>query len=299
MAAHVPDATVNVPHRVRWAVLTAAFSVLALVVASCGSPGATTPTPSGSTLGIGGGLSTAQVEALARSVSAGVGFPVTGGAVSGINVSGIGRATAKPDLAVLSLGVEGFAPTVADARRIAAEAMNGVLRVLRQGGVAEKDIETQFFNIQPEYTFEEVVSREGRRTERRLLGYRVTNAVSVKVRALDTVGTLIDGAAEAAGDAVRLNGLSFTLENGKALEEQARTLAVRDALAKAQLFAREAGARAGKLVSIMEVSGPQFAKADVAVERFAAAAGAPEAPTPIAPGELDVTVVVQAVFAVE
>ena len=72
-------------------------------------------------------------------------------------MTGVGEATIEPDMAVLSLGVEAFTETVAEARDTAAVAMNGLIALLRDQGVEDRDIQTQFFNIQPEYTFDQVV----------------------------------------------------------------------------------------------------------------------------------------------
>ena len=257
---------------------------LALVAAACGSDDDDN--------GVGGlalsGLTANQLESLAAQAQ---GF-FPGGFVqgSGINVTGRGQVTAVPDLAVLSLGVEATADTVAEARDIAATAMSAIADVLEEQGVAERDIQTQFFSIQPEYSFTE-------RT-RVLEGFRVVNTLTVKVRDLDNIGPIIDGAAEAGGDVTRINSISFTLENGAELEDEARALAIQDAVAKAQQFADETGVTLGKLQFITETTAPRFAQ----VPRLEAAVfdqGIALPPTPISVGETQVTVTVQASYAID
>ena len=74
----------------------------------------------------------------------------------GIWVTGRGEASAEPNLAVLNLGVEAFARTVAEARTDAASAMGRILEVVNSRGIADRDIQTRFFNINARYTTKEI-----------------------------------------------------------------------------------------------------------------------------------------------
>ena len=217
---------------------------------------------------------------------------------SGIWVTGLGEVTITPDLALLSLGVEAQEATVAQAQDQAARAMDAVVKVLRDSGVAPGDIQTRFFNIQPEYTFEEVRGLDRRSTRRVLVGYRVTNTVTVKVRDLESVGSLVDQVAKAGGDLVRVNSISFTLDDATSAQREAREKAVQDALEKAQQFATLTGVSVGDLMFISEGGGGVPAIRNLAAARVLAEA-APVPTTPISPGELEVRVVVQAVFGIE
>ena len=210
---------------------------------------------------------------------------------SGIWVGGSGKVVVTPDLALLSLGVEARAATVQEARDDAATAMDRVMAVLTGSGIEEKDIRTQFFNIQPEYTWNETTRKQ------EIVGYRVTNTVSVKVRDLEGVGTLIDQVADAGGDLVRVSNISFTVENPEQYAAQAREAAVQDVMAKAQQFAGLTGVTLGKLVYIAESGGntPVVQYAEARAD-FAAATAAP--PTPVSPGETGITITVQAVFSI-
>ena len=266
---------------VRSGLVVAGLAALALVAAACAGDG----TAGGAT----GGLNAAQIESLARSL--GVSTSILGGN-TGIHVTGAGTASATPDIAVLSLGVEGQARTVAEANAIAADAIAAVLAVLRGSGVDDDDMKTQQFSIQPQYSFDR---NTGIQT---LTGYRVTNSLVVTLRDLDSVGSIIDAVAAAGGDATRINSIGFRVEDGVALEAEARRLALEDAVAKADLFAEATGVTRGKLVFITEQSFQQFARAESAVALdggFAASA----APTEILAGEFDVRVNVQAVFAID
>ncbi|MDO8531090.1 MAG: SIMPL domain-containing protein [Dehalococcoidia bacterium] len=210
----------------------------------------------------------------------------------GISVGGEGRVAVAPDVAVLRLGVEADAPTVADASAKAAAAMDGIMSALKRSGVAEKDIRTQNFNITQLTRYDDKQQRQI------VLGYRVSNQVSAQLRDLSKVGAAIDDAAKAGGDLTRVQGISFQVSNPTAAVTQARDQALKDALGKAQQIAKALNVKVGKPISISESGGavPVIEKsfdARSAAPAFAAAA------TPISPGESEVRTSVYIVFAIE
>ena len=220
---------------------------------------------------------------------------------AGIWVSGQGKMTLEPDLALLNLGVEATAETVAEARGEASEAMDAIVAALRGHNVADKDIQTRFFNISPQYEWMEVIDNGMLSSKQVLVGYRVSNSASVKIRDMDSVGVIIDDTAGAGGDATRINGISFTVEDTSGLMVELREEAVADALAKADQFARLTGVGLGSLVYISESNGsqPQIrAFEDAAVRSMALSVAAP-APTSVSGGELEISMFVQAVFAIQ
>ena len=237
--------------------------------------------------------------------------PYTG--PSGIWVSGSGKASGAPDVAILSLGVESLEDTAAAARTNAATAMNRVTRALKAAGIADSDIQTRYFNISPRYQSVEVercdsgdgdiegkLGETAKKScytvwESRLIGYSVSNQASVKIRNLASVGTIIDKASDAAGNLVRINGISFSIEDPQALQDEARADAVADMKRRAELLAELSGVKLGRLVYITEGASyvppqPLYGRAEAA---FAASL---DAATSISPGELDVSVTVQGVF---
>ena len=209
----------------------------------------------------------------------------------GISVSGRGEVTTVPDLAVLNAGVEARADTVELARARAAQAMEQIMQVLEERAIEDRDIQTRFFNISPEYTFDRETGRQ------QLVGFRVNNQLSVRIRDLENLGVIVDGVAEAGGDLVRIQGINFAVEETEALETEAREAAINDLLRKAQQFAELTGVTLGSPIFLSESGGFVSRSVDVAVAAFAEAAPQPE--TPISAGELTVTVSVQGVFAIE
>ena len=207
-----------------------------------------------------------------------------------IHVTGSGSVVGEPDMATLNLGVSVEKKTVAEAREAAAVAMTAVIASLKANDIAEKDIQTERFNIQPQYDYTE--------NGRVLRGYRVNNTLRAKVRALENLSDVIDDAAGAGGDIIVVNSVQFMIENPTPLQTQARSLAVKNAASKAQTLAEAGGVTLGKPITITETShaaGPRIAYAEEADFADDSARSA----TPIEAGELTVTVNITIVYAIE
>ena len=226
------------------------------------------------------------------------GYAYNAGSFStGIVVSGVGMKAVQPDIAKVYLGVEAREKTVAAAREAAAQAMSRVRDALKGLGVAEKDIVTTSFTIQPETIWVEVSDSLGKRGEPRIIGYVVQNQVEITVRKLDDVGKVVDTAAEKGGDLIRVNSINFTLADPNTQAVAMRELAAKDARAKAEIYARAMGVNLGQLAFLSEVSSSSpVVQKDYAGARAALAEAA--APTPITPGEIDLATTITAVFAI-
>ena len=263
---------------------------LAVFGVACGN-GSSTSTPSlqGGTFGVGG-------ELAALVGSSNLGYTGYGDNRSGIWVTGMGSVVVEPDLAVLNLGVEARGKTVEEARGQAASAMDRIMGALQAHGIAETDIQTRHFSIQPEYVYKEIIEEGSRYSKRELVGYIVNSTVRVKIRDLEDVGPTIDDTVQAGGDLTRIDGVSITVDDTAAYTIQAREMAILDAIAKARQFAAVAGVQMGPLVFIGETSAPSPVARTVVA--FALPEAAP-APTSFSGGELEVQVTVQAVFAVQ
>jgi len=208
----------------------------------------------------------------------------------GIWVSGTGKVSAVPDVAILRLGIQAQAATVAEARSQAAGAMEQVTEALDDSGVKDEDIQTQHFSIQ------RVTRWDNERNQEIVLGYRVTNMVTAKIRDMENVGTIIDTVAVAGGDYTRVDSISFSVDDPSGYQREARQKAVADAEAKAGEIAGYAGVTLGKPVYITEstyVPSPIYRQDMVEM-----AAGEPKVETPISPGELEISVNVQMAYAI-
>ena len=204
---------------------------------------------------------------------------------TGIWVIGEGRVSVEPDIAILNLGVEFQAPTVAEAQSEATKAMEAVIRELKAHGISDKDIKTQQYTISPVKRWHE--------NEEILLGYLVANMVSVKLRNVDATGIVIDAVAAAGGDAIRINSVGFTIDDPKEYFKEARQKAMADALEKAEQLADLADIILGDPVYISEGSSYIPRTYDVRMEAVPAPA------TPISIGEMEISLTVQVVYEID
>ena len=207
----------------------------------------------------------------------------------GIWVTGQGKVTAVPDIATLRLGIEAEEASVAEAQAQAAEAMDSVMTALTENGVAEKDIQTQYFSIRRITKWDRVKEEEV------VTGYRVTNMVTAKIRDIDKIGTIIDAVAEAGGDLTRIDSIGFSVDDPSDYYDEARQEAMAEARHKAEQLAELAGVTLGKPTYISEgIQVPPVTRGVVVVEE--AIEAAPE--TPISPGELEISLSVQVIYAI-
>jgi len=208
----------------------------------------------------------------------------------GIWVTGTGKVTVVPDVASISLGIESQEASVAAAQVKAAEVMNQVTSALTDHGVAKKDIQTQHFSIS------QVTRWDDEKKQEIVIGYRVTNIVVAKIRTLDRVGETIDAVAEAGGDLTRINSLNFSVDDSSVYYEEARKKAMEQAEVAAKQLANLGRVSLGKPTYISEsiYAPPPIIRA--AME--AAPAPMPAAPTPISPGEMEISLNVQVIYAI-
>ena len=202
----------------------------------------------------------------------------------GITVSGEGRVAGTPDTLTLTIGISLNRDTVSHASEDAARLATEHIDALKAEGIEEADIQTANYSIHPEY--------DHRNDTRRLIGYRVSNEVRVKIRDLDRAGEIIGRATSQGGNEVVVQGLGFSLEDNDLLVVSAREAAWQDAHSKAEQLARLAGVTLGPPTAISET----FA-APPPMQRIAyAEAAMGSASAPIQAGELDVGVTIQVTF---
>lgn len=205
-----------------------------------------------------------------------------------IAIGGEGKVTAVPDIAQISLGVQTEKANVADAQKENTEKMNKIIEELKKLGVDKKDIQTQSYNIYPQYDWS---------TNRQILrGYQVSQNVSVKIRDLEKVGSVLEKSATLGANQV--GSLSFTIDEPEKLRQEAREKALANAKEKAAALAKVAEVKLGKLVSFSESSisptpYPLYKSMDMAVG-MAESAPAPQ----IEAGSQDIVVDVNVVYEV-
>lgn len=203
-------------------------------------------------------------------------------------VVGEGMVRMEPDVARATIGVDVMRSSVREASSENRAIVEAVMDALQEQGIAPEDMQTSGFSV-----FAERFGPEGPLPENETL-YRVTNSISVTIRELDTVGAVLDAAVEAGAN--NIYGVEFGLEETDEAEAEARRMAVENAVEQANQLAEYAGVSLGEIVSISQVigAGTPFLGGQ---ERFAAGMGGGGG-TPIVPGQIEVSALVQITYAI-
>jgi uncharacterized protein len=242
----------------------------------------------------------------------------------GISVSGEGIVKVTPDIATLDLSVIAEALTVADAQAQVSTAMNQVTSALTSNGVAQKDIQTQNYTIQqitapvpPPVTVMPYNSSSGTSssggfitpilppiittitppittTPSLVIQYRVSNTIVVTIRTINDTGSLIDAVVSAGGNLISIEGVTLSVDQPDQYYTQARQLAMTDASNKASQLAKAAGVTLGSAISISENDSPP-----IYPQVFSTANVAASPATSINPGETNITIDVQILYAIK
>lgn len=211
-----------------------------------------------------------------------------------IVVSGQGSAELAPDMAVLQMMVTREAATARAALDANSSAMAQVIKALRDEGIAERDIQTANFSIQPRYTYPSPKA-QGENQVPRIVGYTVRNGLSVRVRDLGKLGAVMD---QSVTLGVNEGGnLLFTNDDPSAAIEQARIAAVQEATGKATTLARAAGVKLGRVLEISEQSYNPPPMPMMRAEMMMAKSA--DAAVPVAAGENSYQVIVNLSYAIE
>ena len=216
----------------------------------------------------------------------------SGSQTSGIWVGGTGTVTVTPDIAVLQVGVEAQEKTVAEAQAATAAAMDRVMAALTGNGIEEKDIQTQRFRI------DQRTSRDSFSDTETITGYRITNTVTAKIRDIDKTGSIVDAAVKAGGDLVRIDGLSFTVEDPTAYYDEAREKATADAKDKAEKLADQNGVKLGEPTYIAENIYTSSHYGGISYGLEAPVPAPVVIQTPVSPGETEITLTVTVAYAI-
>lgn len=185
-----------------------------------------------------------------------------------VTVTGEATVAVAPDAAVIRIGVSTQGKTAAEASSANSQKMAAVLGAIKDAGVAERDVQTAALSLQPQYES----TKPG---APRLIGFQVSNQVTVKIRDIKAMPGVLDRAISAGAN--EMSGIDFVVSEESKLLDQARGKAIADARRKAELYAEAAGGHVGRVVSITEEGAPSPPRPMVAAMR----AGA----VPVAPGE--------------
>ncbi|MFA6266296.1 MAG: SIMPL domain-containing protein [Pseudolabrys sp.] len=160
-----------------------------------------------------------------------------------ITVTGEANVAVVPDTVIIRLGVTSQAKTAREASDANAKQMTTVLGVIKESGIADRDVQTSRLSLQPQYD-------PNKAGLARLLGFQVTNQVTIRIREIDKLPGILDRAIAAGAN--EMSGIEFIVSEQSKLLDQARDDAVADARRKAELYAKAAGAKLGNVISIVE-----------------------------------------------
>jgi uncharacterized protein YggE len=169
-----------------------------------------------------------------------------------LRVTGIGEVLAEPDMATVTLGVVSEAETAAAALKQNSQTVADIIAALKAGNIAARDMQTSNFSIQPKYIYPDRNRNEA--GEPRIVGYTVSNTLSVRIRDLASTGGILDAMVTLGSNTV--SGIRFGVADPDPIEDRARKAAIADARARAELYAAAANVKLGDIILISE-SGSQ------------------------------------------
>ena len=173
-----------------------------------------------------------------------VATPLTANAVDrSVTVTGEATVSVAPDTAIIRIGVNSAAKTAREASDANAKQMTAVLAAIKEAGIADRDVQTSRLSLQPQYD----PNKSG---TARLLGFQVTNQLTVRIREIDKMPGIIDRSIGAGAN--EMSGIEFIVSEQSKLLDQARDDAIADARRKAERYAKAAAAKLGAVTAISE-----------------------------------------------
>jgi uncharacterized protein YggE len=159
-----------------------------------------------------------------------------------VTAQGVGEVTGTPDTLIAVIGVQTSAVSAKNALDDNNRKAAAVISTLKGKGVKTKDLQTTGLSLQPRYGTK----------DNEITGYEAFENVTATLRNLGSAGAIIDAAVSSAGNAARVQQLTFSIGDDTALRAQARADAVIKAHAQAATMAKAAGTSLGRVRSITE-----------------------------------------------
>jgi uncharacterized protein YggE len=174
-------------------------------------------------------------------------------AAGSMQITGHGEVVAAPDTAFITSGVTSQGATAKEALDANNADMAKLIETLKGAGIQSVDIQTSGFSVNPNYVYTDARDANGYQLPPKIVGYTVSNMVSVHVRDLASLGAVLDQAVTVGANTI--SGISFAVEDPAELYNEARRAAFADARDKAELYADAAGVELGALSLISELTG--------------------------------------------
>lgn len=164
-----------------------------------------------------------------------------------VAIRGQGKIDAKPDLAIVNLGVRTESLDIAKAQADNAKKMNKIVDYLKKLGISEKDLKTTGYNIWPRYEYQEGTGK------RRLAGYEIYQNLNVKIRDFANIGKVLSEVTNLGAN--EISDLFFDIDDLSKAQDVARNKAIEDAKNKAKILGNQLGIKLDKIIGFNEFSG--------------------------------------------
>ncbi|OGZ86218.1 MAG: hypothetical protein A2439_00065 [Candidatus Staskawiczbacteria bacterium RIFOXYC2_FULL_37_17] len=208
-----------------------------------------------------------------------------------ITVSGEGKVYAKPDIALVNLGVTTQGSTTEEVISKNTEKMNAVIKAVKDMGVEDKDIQTTTYSLSPLYNYTEAAGRI-------FQGYTLDQNIQVKIRDFEKVGEILQKATEAGSNLT--GNLQFTIDDPEQFKQEARAKAIEKAKANAQNLAETSGIKLGKLINVYENYNYPVAYDSFAKLGMGGGISETSAPAPvIQPGQQEIQITINLTYQVK
>ena len=204
-----------------------------------------------------------------------------------ISLSGHGEVRATPDIAYVTSGVVTQGVTAAEALAANTKAMTDLFAALKDSGIEDRDVQTSNFSVQPRYDF-------SNNQAPKMVGYDVSNNVTVTLRKVDTLGALLDRMVQSGSN--QISGISFDVSKPDDAMDEARKLATEDATRKAKVYAKAMGIELG---NVMQVSEGSAAQPPMPMVRSTMMKADAAPPVPMAAGEQTLAVDVNVIWEIK
>jgi uncharacterized protein YggE len=160
----------------------------------------------------------------------------------------VGRASedVRTDIVIVTFDVLDVRPAASEAASENARRTTAVIEGLEGAGIETKDIATVGVSLVPLWN-DERDAKTGQVVKRTLTGYQASNALSVRMRAIDEAGAIIE---QGVHDGAAYRGVAFDLSDREAREDALRVKAVGVAKRRASLYAEGASMKLGALQGI-------------------------------------------------
>jgi hypothetical protein len=163
-----------------------------------------------------------------------------------VTVHGVGIVKAVPDVLDIVFAAEGNASTAKAALDQVGSASDAIVKLAKSNKVDKKDIQSSQIYLSPTYDYNDGTSR--------ISGYVASVTITVTLRDPDRASGLLDAAATAAGNSLRLRGMTWSVEDPSKALDDARVAAMEDAKSRAETLTKSGGAKLGKVLTINESS---------------------------------------------